>query len=139
MFLIKAGFPTILFVCSGYVKELANNLNNQSNNNKSYKKEKSDLKIYDSDASISPPNSTLLQKTEEKEGDKKKLSLSAFFNTFISLLFIPLPLLLLLQLVSFYLISHIGTTSDVMKQRKYIIFALVEVMSSVSSILPQLL
>lgn len=140
MFVVKAGYSTVLFICSSYMKVIAKQLKKQQEDYiDENMKEKDDLKMEDDDDNNnnnSFSNVIFSKRNEEKNNNIKNNFLSNFFNTHISLLFTPLPLSFLLQVISLYLYTYVGTTADVMKQQPYIIFCLVQVMSSISSVLP---
>lgn len=137
IFIVKTGFSSILFICSAYIKDLANTLKNKK---KECVKEKN-INKYNDNVIISgdcQQDQKLLQlnQKENKKHVQKHKSISDYFYNHISLLFLPLSLSFLLQNISLYILSYVGTTSDVMKQKEYLIFALVQTLACISSLLP---
>lgn len=124
--IVKAGFPSILFYCSSYIKEMILIL-------RDYKSRIININISEENNHYISPQ---LYSTEENKNNKKDSSINNFFFTHISLIFLPLPLSFLLQVVSLYILSYIGCTVDVQKQMHYLIYCLVQAVSTIFSLLP---
>lgn len=125
MVVVKAGFYSVLFFCSAYVRDIGRNIKNKI----TARKEEDNEHVQ---------TSFLINKKEGDKEDKKDDFVSKFFYSHVSLLFIPLPLSFLLQIVSLFLLSFVGSTIDLQKQNHYLIYALIQLIGSVTSLLPLL-
>lgn len=136
MFIVKAGISSVLFICSSYMKEIVKQLKVQKNK---YLKEKKEVNNYlqiKSDDNEDLSDDSLILSKKENKNNRNRNSTSDFLYTHISLLFSPLPFTLFLQIISLYFFTFVGSTSDVMKNKAYLIFTLVQTISTVSSLLP---
>lgn len=114
----------------GIVKNMRNNMkdkNDKENENKEINNNEG--RITKEVINHSETSSSLI-KNENKEKNKRKIFIIHFFFTHISLLFIPLTVTFLLQVVYLYLLSYVGTTTEVHKQLHYLIYCLVQAISS---------
>lgn len=100
-----------------------------------YNKEIDDKNKNEENNSILKNSYSVVNK-EKKTTTTNNNYLYNFLRTHISLLFIPLPLHFLLQLVSLYLLAYIGCAEDAHKQLNYLIYCLEQFMSILFSIIP---
>lgn len=113
----------------GIVKNMRNNYNN--NNKESENKEiNNNVGKETNEVNNCSESSSSSIKNENKVKNKRNSFITNFFFTHISLLFIPLPITYLLQVVSLYLLSFVGTTVEAHKQLHYLIYCLVQAISS---------
>lgn len=136
MFIVKAGLPSILFLCTSYMKEIVKQLKTQKNKYIIIQKEDIiDLNTENDEKKTLSDISFILNKKDNKT-NKNNNYLSEFFQMHISLLFCIPSFSFFLQIVSLYFLSFVGTTSDVLKNKFYLIFTLAQTISTVSSLLP---
>lgn len=139
IFVVKGGFALVLFLCSAYMKVIVNRLKfEEGKDREDERKERENLVKNKDESSNNTLNILMINDKKHKNKTSNKEFLLNFFHTHISLLFLPLTLSFLLQIISLYLYTFVKTTSEVMKRNPYLIFILIQTFSSISSLLPLL-
>lgn len=139
LFVVKAGFSLVIFICSSYMKEIVNHLIYEERKFGKDESKEMENTVINKDINNNSSSNVLKEKEKNKEiNTNNKEFLQNFFHTQIFLVFLPLTLSFCLQIISLYIYTFVKSTSEIMKRNPYLIFILVQTISFISSLLPVL-